>query len=686
MKIDLVTEQSETHGLEVSAMDIDVAKRAKLFHMLSNTLYSDKISSIIRELSSNAYDSHLARGNLDVPFVLRAPTFEKPFFEIRDYGIGLTYEKALKTILCYLGSDKDDSEDFIGGWGIGSKSPFAYASSYEVKVFKDGKFAHFTCWKNESGIPDKAVLDSGETDEPDGVQMIVPVEMTDINLFNQSMRQYMDWTNYNVQMFVDDQEYMKRECVASKEFENYTIKVYRQGSGKRRLVYGGFSYDMAQCVDNRYDYSSSWRSLDQNLHHAYDIAFVIDTPNLVSFNMNREVLEQTQKSKTFIKQIVDDFAAIASTKKQIFERYSNQWLTSVNNTKNFIELQATIDKILEEVSSAESTFDLIFRTGDSKLQYTFVGSVQKISSRGVYDLHRVSVELTPVLDQFVFAWGKRVRPGPTDRSSFMFNIDKKKTVLYVKAKSEDEARERFKSIPDFVGLNFDEIDLQEVSITTSARKASIPRARRSSDKPVVVCKKSKRLSFDYDTTYVMVNDDDDISNFDTITATYIEKQSVVLFYPTEKTKQNVEDFTNFITLDELEETAEAWFQNMVDSYIDDKLRYRLWKFLYVRPPFEDNGFVEKEWSEIRSRFDSLNTYVLNRFQDPKYLDFRTLFFKKLEGNSTVRKLQKDIASVIIKAKKTKKFSELLNVEALMLDESKEADDIKALLSNYGINI
>ena len=111
MKIELrVDREAEASGLDVSAMSFDMTKTAKLFHMLSSTLYSNKISSIIRELASNAYDSHLMKGNLDTPFDLIAPTFENPIFEIRDYGVGLTAEEAEKTILCYLGSNKDSSD------------------------------------------------------------------------------------------------------------------------------------------------------------------------------------------------------------------------------------------------------------------------------------------------------------------------------------------------------------------------------------------------------------------------------------------------------------------------------------------------------------------------------------------------------------------------------------------------
>ena len=148
-------------------------------------------------------------------------------FEIRDYGVGLTEEAAKKTILLYLGSDKDDREDMVGGWGVGSKSPFAYATTYEVLVYKDGKFAHFTCWKDENGIPNSAVIERGDTEEPNGVLMRVPVESRHVSQFTTALYGYMDWTNYNVELITSSGVRKPRVPALQKDFGDYKIKVYR---------------------------------------------------------------------------------------------------------------------------------------------------------------------------------------------------------------------------------------------------------------------------------------------------------------------------------------------------------------------------------------------------------------------------------------------------------------------------
>jgi HSP90 family molecular chaperone len=65
---------------------------SKAFDILSSGLYSDKIQAIVRELSCNAYDAHVAAGKVDVPIEIRLPTSLDPTFYVKDYGIGLDHE------------------------------------------------------------------------------------------------------------------------------------------------------------------------------------------------------------------------------------------------------------------------------------------------------------------------------------------------------------------------------------------------------------------------------------------------------------------------------------------------------------------------------------------------------------------------------------------------------------------
>ena len=76
--------KAETNSIEIS--DFKIKNSAAAFAVLSSSIYSNKIRAIIRELSCNAYDSHVAAGKADIPFHIHLPSTFECYFSIRDFG------------------------------------------------------------------------------------------------------------------------------------------------------------------------------------------------------------------------------------------------------------------------------------------------------------------------------------------------------------------------------------------------------------------------------------------------------------------------------------------------------------------------------------------------------------------------------------------------------------------------
>ena len=57
-----------------------IRNSAKAFNILSSGLYANKIRAIVRELSCNAVDSHMAAGCADTPFDVHLPNQLEPWF------------------------------------------------------------------------------------------------------------------------------------------------------------------------------------------------------------------------------------------------------------------------------------------------------------------------------------------------------------------------------------------------------------------------------------------------------------------------------------------------------------------------------------------------------------------------------------------------------------------------------
>ena len=153
-----------------------IRNSAKAFNILSSGLYANKIRAVIRELSCNAVDSHVAAGKQSTPFDVHLPTSLEPTFSIRDYGTGLNHEQVTNIYTTYFESSKTDSNDFIGALGLGSKSPFSYTDNFTVTAIKDGRKGVYTAFINEAGVPSIALMAEEETTDPAGVEVKFAVE------------------------------------------------------------------------------------------------------------------------------------------------------------------------------------------------------------------------------------------------------------------------------------------------------------------------------------------------------------------------------------------------------------------------------------------------------------------------------------------------------------------------------
>ena len=182
----------KSDGLQSTAFQIKTSPKA--FRALLSNLYTDKISAIIRELCSNAWDAHKEVGKENEPFFVQIPTTFDPMFVVEDYGPGLsdesirgeptvTYDEegnkytvrkgGLYTTL--FDSTKEDSNDALGAYGLGSKTPFSYTDSFTIRSRHNGKELIYNAYMDESGTPQVVLLGEKETDMS-GLRIEVPTE------------------------------------------------------------------------------------------------------------------------------------------------------------------------------------------------------------------------------------------------------------------------------------------------------------------------------------------------------------------------------------------------------------------------------------------------------------------------------------------------------------------------------
>lgn len=163
-----------------------IEQSAKAYMGLIKGLYTWPEAAILRELMTNAYDSHVEAGKADIPFDVHIPHFDDPFFRVRDYGVGMSHETAVHVTTSFFSSTKEDSDDVVGRHGLGCKSPLSIGDTMTLIRF-DGTYRHiYMTTLNEVGEPEQHQYPPMEDDSPVGIEFSIPVDGSRFRSFQRS--------------------------------------------------------------------------------------------------------------------------------------------------------------------------------------------------------------------------------------------------------------------------------------------------------------------------------------------------------------------------------------------------------------------------------------------------------------------------------------------------------------------
>lgn len=171
----------------------NIATNGKGFRILSDTLYQDKIGSIVREISCNAVDAHIAAGTPDLPFEIHLPSVFEPWFSVKDFGVGLSDEDIRTIYTTLFKSTKDTNNDMIGAFGLGSKTPFSYTDNFTITSIFNGVKRTYAAIIQNDGMPTINLLKEEPTDEHNGLEVHLAVKKEDISAFRLSARKELHY-------------------------------------------------------------------------------------------------------------------------------------------------------------------------------------------------------------------------------------------------------------------------------------------------------------------------------------------------------------------------------------------------------------------------------------------------------------------------------------------------------------
>lgn len=331
MKLDITTfSKNKVESTEdiKKTISFGFAKDAQkmVFTIFTKSLYSNPIGSIVREITSNCFDSH-KEANIDEPVkVVLSKENNQHYISFIDVGVGMSYERITTVYSEYFNSTKRDDENQIGGFGIGGKTPLAYNSEsfYLITNFNGVRYIYLVYKGEES--PDIDLLSEEPTTEHNGTTIKIPVKGSDVSTFEHEINRQLYYF-----------ENVIFEGFSSNVKNDYTIY-----SGNH-FLYRGMDYSsrMHICL-GRVAYPIDYSALG-----LYEGDFTV--PVALKFNIgeinvtaSRENLDYNDETKKIIKKKIE--LVKNELKTMILSQYSNiSSLEEYYTTKKNFGL-LTIDK------------------------------------------------------------------------------------------------------------------------------------------------------------------------------------------------------------------------------------------------------------------------------------------------------------------------------------------------------
>lgn len=180
------------------ARDFGISNSAEFFNILSNTLYSDKIMAVVREVLCNAWDIHIQTGRTDKPVEV---SLVDDKLTIRDFGTGISDDDIHPIYAVYGNSTKKLDGTQTGGFGLGSKAPFAYVDHFEVTSWHAGRKTIYAVSKSSAevaGKPSIMPLVSVACGEETGLMVSMAVKYQDESRFKSVIEMIARFGEMNV--------------------------------------------------------------------------------------------------------------------------------------------------------------------------------------------------------------------------------------------------------------------------------------------------------------------------------------------------------------------------------------------------------------------------------------------------------------------------------------------------------
>lgn len=314
MKVNKTTDNIIESNVKGQKFGIEESKIGFIFSVLREGMYQDPVGTICREIMSNCLDAHTMAKCEDKPFEVTLPNSFSPELKFRDFGPGMSPEFMANEFLWVGTSTKDESDDFIGGWGLGRLTPWSYTDSFIVETIYKGVKRAYGCYLDETGRGELKLLMETPTDEPSGTLVKIAVKRKDFNRFKEKVLFYAS--------------YMKTKPIVHGSKSDEWIKIEKKIEGKGWYAgeYQVFSLNKpATLVVGNIPYPIDIMSLTSEVRSSPILrcsVVMFCSVGDVDVATNRENLRYTDKTINFIASKIKDISLDIG--RSITDKLANQ--------------------------------------------------------------------------------------------------------------------------------------------------------------------------------------------------------------------------------------------------------------------------------------------------------------------------------------------------------------------------
>ena len=287
------TLEKSTMGMSAKGMDIAA-------YFLRDKIYNDKVLACVREYICNAVDEH-KKYNIERPVVVKIDTIKSAkTWSVRDYAKGLD-EQGIRNIFgMYFESTKNHSNEYTGGFGIGSKSAHSYTDTFYINSHRNGTCSMYACvlGGGDKGVPIGEIFKiSEEPSFQSGIEISFDIT-NDHHKFLETTKTFVESFDHSFKIeFYKDTDLIctPNAPINSADIEEYKIHQYEKSHfgyirNEIKLRMGGVVYKAINFPTG-------------GLHA--DKQYVVDVPiGKLTIPISRESIEDTQSNKRVINEIL----------------------------------------------------------------------------------------------------------------------------------------------------------------------------------------------------------------------------------------------------------------------------------------------------------------------------------------------------------------------------------------------